>query len=85
MAVYKCIICGYEFDEAKEGKSFDEIEKCPLCKMPKNNMILESGEAEAEEEETPQQLDLTEEPEKEAAENPLAYDNALMRPDPSER
>ena len=35
MAVYKCIICGYEFDEEKEGKSYAELEKCPLCKMGK--------------------------------------------------
>lgn len=79
MAVYKCIICGYEFDEAKEGKSFEEIEKCPLCKMPKNNLVLESGET--AEEETPQQIEVTEEPEREADCSDLSYDKAFTRED----
>lgn len=34
MAIYKCSICGYEFDEEKENKSFKELEKCPVCKHP---------------------------------------------------
>ncbi len=75
MAVYKCIICGYEFDEDKEGKSFAEIDKCPLCKVPKENMILQGGEeapagdaaaADAEPEDTG-----------------LAYDPKFTREDPS--
>lgn len=78
MAVYKCIICGYEFDETKEGKSFDEIEKCPLCKMPKNNLVLESGSAE---EETPQQVEVAAEPEVEAKDQGLNYDPAFVRED----
>ena len=72
MAVYKCIVCGYVFDEAKEDKSFAEIEKCPLCKVPKENMILEGGE------ETPAEA---EEPEPE--DNGLGYDKAFVREDPS--
>ncbi|MDE5933991.1 MAG: alpha-hydroxy-acid oxidizing protein [Lachnospiraceae bacterium] len=32
--VYKCSICGYVFDEEKEGKSISEITECPLCKQP---------------------------------------------------
>ena len=72
MAIYKCIVCGYEFDEDKEGKAFAEIEKCPLCKVPKENMILQGGEeAPAEEEETP------------AEDNGLAYDKAFAREDAS--
>ena len=31
MAVYKCSICGYVFDEAKEGKKISEIDACPVC------------------------------------------------------
>ena len=31
MAVYKCSICGYIFDEAKEGKKLSEIDACPVC------------------------------------------------------
>ena len=32
--VYKCSVCGYVFDEEKEGKSFSELTACPLCKQP---------------------------------------------------
>ncbi len=32
--VYKCSVCGYVFDEEKEGKSISEITECPLCKQP---------------------------------------------------
>lgn len=34
MAVYKCSICGFIFDEEKEGKSFSELKECPVCKQP---------------------------------------------------
>lgn len=39
MAVYVCKVCGYVFDEEKEGKSFDELEVCPICKKPKEVFI----------------------------------------------
>lgn len=71
MAVYKCIVCGYEFDEEKEGKTFAEIEKCPLCKVPKENMILQGEAAE--------EVAETEEP----ADEGLAYDSKFVREDPS--
>lgn len=46
MAKYKCSICGYIFDEAAEGKSFAELEVCPVCQQPKSNLIkLEAEEA----------------------------------------
>ena len=32
--VYKCSICGYIYDEEKEGKPFSELTECPLCKQP---------------------------------------------------
>lgn len=31
--VYKCSICGYEYDEEKEGKPFSELTECPVCKQ----------------------------------------------------
>ncbi len=72
MAVYKCIVCGYEFDEAKEGKSFAEIEKCPLCKVPKENMILQGAE------------DAPADGGEKIDEDPgLAYDSAFVREDSS--
>ena len=36
---YRCTICGYEYDEAKEGISFAELPdtwQCPLCGAPKS-------------------------------------------------
>ena len=32
--IYKCSICGYLYDEAKEGKPFSELTECPICKQP---------------------------------------------------
>ena len=32
--VYKCSICGYEYDEEKEGRPFSELTACPICKQP---------------------------------------------------
>lgn len=32
MAVYKCRVCGYVFDEEKEGKTLKDIKICPVCK-----------------------------------------------------
>lgn len=32
--IYKCSICGYVYDEEKEGKPFSELTSCPVCKQP---------------------------------------------------
>ena len=32
--VYKCTICGYVYDEEKEGRPFSELTECPVCKQP---------------------------------------------------
>lgn len=32
--VYKCSVCGYIYDEEKEGKPFSELKACPVCKQP---------------------------------------------------
>ena len=34
MAKYKCSVCGYIFDEEQEGRKFEELDKCPVCKQP---------------------------------------------------
>ena len=34
MAVYKCTICGYIYDEEKEGRPFSALDACPVCKQP---------------------------------------------------
>ena len=36
--VYKCSICGYIYDEEKEGKKFEDLPdsyECPICGAPK--------------------------------------------------
>ncbi len=32
--VYKCSVCGYVYDEEKEGKPFSELTECPVCRQP---------------------------------------------------
>ena len=36
MSVYKCSICGYEYDEKNEIRSFDKIRECPICRQDKS-------------------------------------------------
>ncbi len=38
---YICSICNYKFDESEEGKSFGEIDVCPMCKQPKSNLLAQ--------------------------------------------
>lgn len=40
MAVYKCSVCGYIFDEDAEGKKFEDLDGCPICKQPKAKFEL---------------------------------------------
>ena len=39
MKVYKCSVCGFIFDEAKEGSSFADVQACPLCKAPREKFV----------------------------------------------
>lgn len=32
--IYRCSVCGYVFDEEKEGRSFSELTECPVCRQP---------------------------------------------------
>lgn len=34
MGKFKCSVCGYIYDEEKEGKLLSELEGCPVCKQP---------------------------------------------------
>ncbi len=47
MAVYKCSICGYIYDEEKEGQSFSELSICPLCKQSKDKFVLQEEKMES--------------------------------------
>lgn len=37
--IYKCSICGYVYDEEKEGKPFSELTECPVCKQPPEKFV----------------------------------------------
>lgn len=41
--VFKCSVCGYIYDEEKEGKPFSELKECPLCKQPIEKFDLIEG------------------------------------------
>lgn len=43
MARYKCGVCGYIYDEEKEGKPFEELESCPACRQPKESFRAADG------------------------------------------
>ena len=71
MAKYQCTVCGYIFDEAKEGKAFAELDACPVCGMPPEKFVKledEAQQAEAPVEKAETQAD-------------LAYDSVYYRVD----
>lgn len=70
MAKFKCSVCGYIFDEEVEGKSFDTLEVCPVCKQPKN--VFERMEDEPAPASVNPGID---------SENPLAYPEEYIRKD----
>lgn len=48
MARYRCIVCNYVYDEAKEKIKFSDLPKewvCPVCGAPKSNFVLLSEES----------------------------------------
>ena len=53
MAVYRCMMCGYVFDEAKEGRKFSELEACPAC-MSDVSMFEPVSEQDSESEPAPE-------------------------------
>ena len=73
MAVYKCSICGYLYDEENEGKPFSELTECPVCKQPVSKFTVVSGGAPKKPAAAP----------KKSFEGDLAYDPAYAREDPS--
>jgi pyruvate oxidase len=49
MAKYRCIICNYVFDEAKEGRKFSDLPKewvCPVCGATKSDFVLLAEQSE---------------------------------------
>lgn len=47
MAIYKCDICGYVYDEEKMGKPLSALAECPRCEQPVTHFKLVEGEAAA--------------------------------------
>lgn len=46
--IYRCSICGYVYDEEKEGKPFSELKECPVCKQPPERFeAVEAGREQA--------------------------------------
>lgn len=40
MAMYKCNVCGFIYDEEKEGKPFSQLKECPVCHQPASAFSL---------------------------------------------
>lgn len=74
MAVWKCSVCGYVYDEEKEGVPFSELKQCPVCKQPAS-VFEKSGEAETA------QISVADGDE--GSGNPLEYPAAYARRDES--
>lgn len=73
MANYKCGVCGYIYEEEKEGKPFSELNECPVCRQPAS--VFEKEEESGRAAEADGQTEITQ--------NPLAYDAAYIRRDES--
>ena len=77
MAIYQCSICGYIYDESKEGRPFSELDACPVCKQPVSKLVrIDSDEKEEAPAPTPA-------PKK--YDGDLAYDSEYVRHDPTSR
>ena len=40
MARYRCSVCGYIYDEEKEGKPISELVSCPVCHQSAEKFVL---------------------------------------------
>ncbi len=70
-----CSVCGYVYDEEKEGKPFRDLEKCPVCQQPKDLLQTDAMGA----------VKTMEAAEEGAQTNSLAYDPTLVRTDEKAR
>ena len=79
MAVFKCRICGFIYDEEKEGIPVSALKECPVCRQSPDNLELVEGDQKAE---APQAAENGEKAEGEEALS-LEYDRTLVRHDPA--
>ncbi len=54
--IYKCSICGYVYDEEKEGAPFSELAECPVCKQPQDKFQAQESRRPASPDEAPPDL-----------------------------
>lgn len=81
MAKYKCKICGYVFDEEKEGKSFEELDVCPVCKQPKDVMFLVNEGESTSQKEAPASAKADTTLQDDSTSTNLEYDKATAKTD----
>ncbi len=79
MGVWKCSVCGYVFDEEKEGMPYSELKECPVCKQPAS-VFEQCPETEAQTAKSPTAKSPTAESQ---TANPLEYPAAYARRDDS--
>ena len=79
MAVYRCRICGFVYDEEKEGKPVSQLTACPACMVPVSNLVP------VQEEKLAFMQEKEEKPVPEPYEGELNYDSATARQDSSSR
>ena len=75
MAVYRCRICGFVYDEEKEGKPVSQLTACPVCMVPVSNLVP------VQEEKPAFMQEKEEKPVSEPYEGELNYDSATARQD----
>lgn len=93
MAKYRCSVCGYVYDEEKEGDSFENLKSCPVCGVPEEKFILieeEEREGETEPGEKngisgPEVLSASTAEGGDGVPVDLSYDSMILRHDPSDR
>ncbi len=56
--VYRCTVCGYIFDEEKEGELLSQLTECPVCKQPIDKFELVESKASNESAEEKHSFDL---------------------------
>lgn len=68
---YQCSVCGFIYDEEKEGVPFSDLEVCPVCKQPAEKLV-------------PFQEEVPKEQESLSSDSgELSYERAFVRHDPS--
>ena len=85
MAKYKCNVCGFIYDEAKEGKPFAELDVCPVCKRPAAGFTKLEEEPAAESVAAASAVPPAPAAKAEPATPSLAYDPQFARHDTSNR